>query len=175
MNYSLLGTTQGRRIFVPHGPDDVTGPSPQGYSIAAVALKDGWTAEELGWLLNRLYGALSDWTPFNPDSGARSFVFYGDRAEEASNLCDTFAYAWTAGAEQQYDSVIAASNDAEDMESFVEAIFSGEVSIGEAYAEKIANVVFTALVSDEPLDADTVLVDRLRSAVRAAVQQHRFD
>lgn len=175
MKYSLIGTVAGRQVYAPHDPEDVTSPVPQGYSIAAVALKDGWTSDELGWLLNELYGALSDWTEFDDTGGARSFLFHGERAEEASNLCDTFAYAWTRGADEQYDSVMSASNDAPDVEGFVEAIFTGEVSIGEAYADKLQNVIFVALVDEDAVDEDRSLADRLSDAVKASVQQHRFD
>jgi hypothetical protein len=175
MKYSLYGTVAGRQIFGPHDVEDATCPQPQGYSIAAVALKDGWTSDELGWLLNELYGALTDWTEFNANAGARSFLFWGNRAEEASNLCDTFAYAWSAGAEQQYDSVMSASNDAADVEGFVEAVFSGEISVGDAYSDNLQNIVFTAALSDDPVDEEARLIGKLSAAIKNAVRQHQFD
>lgn len=175
MNYGHIGRACGREVFVTPGSNaenDAT--QPQGYSIAAVVLKDGWKSDELGSLLNQLYGALTDWTPFDPAGGARSFVFYGERAEEASDLCDAFAYAWTQGAEQAYDDVMAASNDAADVENFVEAMFVGEIAISDTYASSLQNLVFGVL--DEP-DADGrfALLERVRDAVEASAQQHRFD
>ncbi len=165
MSYRQIGRAGGREVFLKDDPDPEDAVSPQGYSIAAVVLKDGWKSDEVGWLLNELYGALGDWSEFDAGGGARSFVFWGDRAEEASNLCDTFAYAWTRGVEQQYDNVMAASNDAADVEAFVEAIFSGEISIGDAFAGNLQNVIFAAFEGD----------DRLTSAVEHAVQQHHLD
>lgn len=175
MSYRHIGRAAGREVFVKDEPDPEDLTSPQGYSVAAVALKDGWTSDELGWLLNGLYGALTDWTPFDPNAGARSFVFYGDRAEEASNLCDTFAYAWTGGVEQQYDGVMSASNDAPDVDGFVEAIFSGEIAIGDAYASNLQNTIFAVLVSDPEQDSDIDLIQRVTAAVENGVKQHHFD
>jgi hypothetical protein len=175
MSYRHVGRAAGREVFCKDEPDEGDARQPQGYSIAAIVLKEGWKSDELGWLLNELYGALSDWTEFNTVAGARSFVFWGERAEEASNLCDTFAYAWTRGAEQQYDDVMAASNDAADLDAFVEAIFSGEISIGESYANDLQNVIFAAVVSDPEEEGDADLQERLTTAVEAGVQQHRFD
>lgn len=175
MSYRHIGSAAGREIFIKDRPDPEDTATPQGYSIAAVVLKDGWTSDELGWLLNELYGALSDWTEFDTSGGARSFVFWGERAEEASNLCDTFAYAWTHGVEQQYDSVMAASNDAEDAEAFVEAIFSGEIAIGDAYADNLQNTIFAAVVSDPETEADVDLIHRVTAAVENAVRQHHLD
>lgn len=174
MNYSRIGTAFGREIFGP-GEPDIVPVKPQGYSIAAVVLKAGWKCDELGWLLNELYGALEDWTEFKPDAGARSFVFHGERAEEASNLCDTFAYAWTKGVESQYNDVVASSNDSPDVEGFVEAMLSGEIAIGDAYADKMQNTIFAVLVSDPAEDADAELIDRVARALKPAAQQHRFD
>lgn len=175
MSYRHVGSAAGREIFIKDQPDPEDTTTPQGYSIAAVVLKDGWKSDELGWLLNELYGALSDWTEFDAGGGARSFVFWGERAEEASNLCDTFAYAWTRGIEQQYDSVMAASNDAADLDAFVEAIFSGEISIGDAYADNLQNSIFAAVVSDPEEEADVDLIHQVTAAVENAVRQHHFD
>lgn len=165
MSYRHIGRASGREVFLRDEPDPEDATAPQGYSIAAVVLKDGWTSDELGWLLNELYGALTDWTPFDSSAGARSFVFYGSRAEEASNLCDAFSYGWTSGNEQQYDAVMSASNDAPDIDGFVEAIFTGEIAIGDTYAGSLQNVIFAALESDPDLTA----------AVENGVKQHHFD
>lgn len=175
MSYAHLGSAYGREIFVMDTPDPQDPAYPQGFSIAAVVLEDGWKSDELGSLLNQLYGGIDDWTEFKPDAGARSFVFYGERAEEASNLCDAFAYAWTRGAQQEYDDVIAASNDAPDLAAFVEAMLSGEISVGDSYADKLRNTIFAALASGPPQDAGLDLLRRLTQTVEDAVRQHRFD
>lgn len=175
MKYNHLGSAYGREIYGPGEADDAAA-IPQGYSIAAVVLKNGWKSDELGWLLNSLYGALDDdWAEFKPEEGARSFVFYGERAEEASNLCDTFAYAWTGGAEERYNDIVAASNDAADLDAFVEAVLTGEIAVGDAYADTLRNTIFAVLVSDPPEDDDGALVDRVANAVKAAAEAHRFD
>jgi hypothetical protein len=175
MSYRHVGRAEGREVFLKGEPDAEDAAQPDGYSVAAVVLKDGWTSDELGWLLNELYGALSDWTEFNANAGARSFLFWGERAEEASNLCDTFAYAWTKGAQQQYDDVMSASNDAPDIAGFVEAVFTGEVSIGESYANDLQNTIFAVVVSDPQDGGDVDLLQRVTSAVENGVQQHQFD
>lgn len=175
MSYRHVGSAFGREIFVTGEPDPQDTASPQGYSVAAVVLREGWTSDELGWLLNGLYGALDDWTEFNPDAGARSFVFYGERAEEASNLSDTFAYAWTKGVEAQYDDVISSSNDAPDIDAFVEAMLTGEIAVGDAYADKLQNLLFSVLMSDPAEQPDRDREKRVASAVESAVRQRHFD
>jgi hypothetical protein len=176
MNYSHLGTAYGREVFGPGEPGEQNdGIAPAGYSIAGVVLKDGWKSDELGWLLNELYGSLQDWTEFDPNGGARSFVFFGERSEEATNLCDTFAYAWTKGSEESYDSVVASWSDAADVEAFVESMFSGEIAIGDAYTGKLQNTILAVAVSDPPSDDDTQLMQRVGDAAKSAVQRHRFD
>lgn len=162
MNFRHIGTAYGREIFVTGVSEDGDPAAPTGYSAAAVVLPNGWKSDELGSLLNELYGALTDWTAFDPNAGARSFIFYGERAEEASNLCDAFAYAWTKGAEDQYDDVIASSNDAPDVGAFVEEMISGEIAVGENYADKLHNMLFA-------------VPDTLTNTVEAAVRQHHFD
>jgi hypothetical protein len=171
-----VGTAFGREIFVIGAPADDDAAAPQGYSIAAVVLPDGWKSDELGSLLNELYGALTDWTEFDPNSGARSFIFYGDRAEEASNLCDAFAYAWTKGAEKQYDEVISSSNDAPSLDAFVEEMLSGEIAVSDTYADRLRNTLFAVPFSGADEDAELhPLVSRVVDVVSTAVQQHRFD
>ncbi len=175
MSYRHVGRAEGREVFLRDAPDPEDLTAPCGYSIAAVVLKNGWKSDELGWLLNELYGALTDWTPFKPDAGARSFVFHGERSEEASNLCDTFAYAWTAGAAECYDSIMSASNDAPGLDGFVEAIFTGEVAVGDPYAGDLQNTIFAVLVSDPEEEWDIDLIHRLTDAVENGVKQHHFD
>lgn len=175
MNFRYAGTADGREIYVTGAPD-ARHAAPAGYSIAAVVLPDDWSSDELGSLLNQLYGGLEDWTEFNPDRGARSFVFYGPRSEEASNLCDAFAFAWSHGAETQYNDIIAASNDAPDVAAFVEAVLSGEIAASDTYAEKLSSVLFAVLASGSNEDAQTdPLAERVADAVTAAVAQRRFD
>lgn len=166
MIFRHVGSAYGREIFVNAEPETAEPASPQGYSIAAVVLNAGWKSGDVGSLLNQLYGALDDWTEFNSDAGARSFVFYGERSEEASDLCDAFAYAWTKGAESEYNDVIASSNDAPNLDAFVEGVISGEIAVGDAYAEKMQNVLF-ATQDEEP--------DRLAAIVTEAVKRHHFD
>lgn len=176
MSFRYIGTAYGREIFVTGRVNAENRAVPAGYSIAAVILPEGWKSDDLGSLLNQLYGALDDWTEFDPDAGARSFIFYGERSEEASNLCDAFAYAWTKGADQQYNDVIASSNDAPDVDAFVEAMLSGEIAVSDTYADKLHNMLFSVPLSDsnEEADADP-LVERVMQTVTAAVQQHHFD
>ncbi len=175
MTYTHVGSAYGREIFAPATPGAGGSEAPQGYSIAAVVLKNGWKSDELGWLLNELFGGLQDWTEFDASAGARSFVFYGERAEEASSLCDTFAYAWTKGAEAQYNDVVASANDSGDVEAFVEAMLSGEIAIGDSYADTLRNTIFAVLAGDPADDTDAALVERVYTAVKAAVEQHHFD
>lgn len=176
MNYRRVGSAFGRDVFVTGEPDEDNPAAPAGYSIAAVVLKDGWKGDELGSLLNLLYGGIEDWTEFNPNAGARSFVFYGDRAEEASDLCDAFAYAWTKGADEQYNDVIASSNDAPDIAAFVEAMLAGEISVGDTYADKVKNTIFAVLVGDEAAGEDDYdRISQIANAVENAVRQHEFD
>lgn len=177
MNFRHIGAAYGREIFVTGVSDVDDQTSAQGYSIAAVVLREGWKSDQLGSLLNELYGALADWTEFDPNAGARSFIFYGERSEEASNLCDAFAYAWTKGAEDQYNDVIASSNNSPDLEVFVEAMFSGEIAVSDTYADKLRNLLFAVLPSsdsDGEAEPDPLL-ERVTQAVTAAAQQHRFD
>lgn len=162
MNFRHVGTAAGREIFVSGGPYDEHSAKPIGYSIAAVVLPEGWKSDELGSMLNELYGALTDWTPFDPSAGARSFVFYGERADEASSLCDAFAYAWTKGAQEQYNDVIASSNDAPDVEAFIQSMFSNEIAVGDAYIDTLRNMLF-------------VVPPELTDTVASAAEQHHFD
>jgi hypothetical protein len=164
MTFQHIGSAFGREIYVSAAGEGAPS-SPQGYSVAAIALSKGWKSDELGSLLNQLYGGIDDWTEFKPDGGARSFVFYGDRSEEAGNLCDAFAYAWTKGVDAEYDDVIASSNDAADLESFVETMLVGEIAVGDRYAGRLQNMLF--VTQDDPA--------RLAAIVADAVQQHRFD
>lgn len=178
MSFRHVGTAYGREIFVTGTAGTEDPVLPAGYSVAAVVLPEGWKSDDLGALLNQLYGALEDWTEFDPNAGARSFIFYGERSEEASNLCDAFAYAWSKGAQAQYDDVIASSNDAPDIDAFVEAMLSGEIAVSDTYADKLRNTLFAVALSDsiDPAGADAhPLVERVAAAVTAAVQQHRFD
>lgn len=167
MNYEHLGSAYGRDIFVESEDAAEDAAFPQGYSVAAVVLNAGWAADQLCWTLNGLYGNLGDWSEFAADAGARSFAFYGERAEDASNLCDALAYAWTGGKESEYDQVMASSHDEESVEDFVENLFSGEILSGENYAGKLQNVIFAV----EDLD----LAERVRAAAKAAIERHRFD
>lgn len=156
MNVRHIGTAQGRDVFVTGIDEEAEPAAPHGYSIAAIVLPDGWKSDEIGSLLNRLYGALSDWTEFDANAGARSFIFYGERAEEASNLCDAFAYAWSNGADEPYNEVIASSSDAPDVDAFVEAMLSGNLAVSDTYAEKISNLIFA--VPDSLIDAVTAAI-----------------
>lgn len=175
MRYRRAGSAFGRDVFVAGGADEERASGPQGYSIAAVVLKNGWKSDELGSLLNQLYGGIDDWSEFNPNAGARSFVFWGDRAEEASSLCDAFAYAWTKGADAEYNDVIASSNDASDLNAFAASMLGGEIAVGDSYADKIRNTIFAVCVSEPEEPADVDLLSRTSGAVDAAVRQHRFD
>jgi hypothetical protein len=175
MSYRHIGSAYGRQVFVTDTPEPDDPVYPVGYSIAAVVLKAGWKSDELGSLLNQLYGGIDDWTAFTRDAGARSFVFFGERAEEASDLCDAFAYAWTKGAEEEYNDVIASSNDAPDLDSFVETVFSGEISVGDSYVDKLQNTIFGIVASDPMQEADYELIRRVTGAVESAVQRHHFD
>ena len=173
MSFRHVGTAYGREIFVTGTAANDDPALPSGFSIAAVVLPDGWRSDDLGSLLNRLYGALEDWTEFDPGAGARAFIFYGERSEEASNLCDAFAYAWSKGAQAQYDDVIASSHDAPDLDAFAEAMLSGEIAVSDTYADKLRNTLFAVALSDsiDPADAAAhPLVERVARAVTAAVQ-----
>jgi hypothetical protein len=163
VTYERVGDAYGRSVFI-EAPSSGDNALPQGYSIAAVVLSQGWKAADLCWRLNALYGNLEDWDEFIKDAGARSFVFYGERADEASDICDALAFAWTAGNDASYEDVIASAHTEETTEQFVENVFSGEIMAGDRYADKLQNVIFSFL-GDNADDA----------AVREAVERHHFD
>lgn len=167
MNYQHIGSAYGREVFVESAFSDEDAVAPAGYSIAAVVLSPGWKPDELCWTLNALYGNLSEWNEFSPDAGARSFAFFGERSDDASNLCDALAFAWTSGKDAEYEDVVASSHDEETVEQFVENLFSGEILAGDKYAENLQNLIFAV--------SDVDLADRVTTAVKAAVEQHRFD
>lgn len=167
MNYQQLGRACGRDVYLFTYDDAGEAPAPAGYSIAAVVLAPDWKAEDLGWTLNALYGALSEWDGFAPNAGARSFAFYGERADSASSLCDTFAYAWTAGADDEYDNVVATSHDEATLEAFVENVFSGEIFAGNRYADSLSSIVFAVQNLEQAQMAAPVL--------NAALDRHRAD
>jgi hypothetical protein len=175
MKYRHVGNAFGRDVFVTGDPEQLDCAQPQGYSVAAVVLKDGWKSDELGSLLNLLYGGIVDWVEFKPGAGARSFVFYGERSEEASDLCDAFAYAWTKGADAEYNDVIASSSDAADIAAFAESMLSGEIAVGDAYADKLKNTIFAVYTSNDGDEADYERVAQVARAVEDAVAQHRFE
>jgi hypothetical protein len=175
MNYRRVGSAFGRDVFVTGEPDEDNPASPTGYSVAGVVLKDGWKSDELGSLLNLLYGGIVDWVEFDSSAGARSFVFFGERAEEASDLCDAFAYAWTKGADAEYNAVIASSSEATDIGAFAESMLSGEISVGDAYADKLKNTIFAILTSDDGDAEDYDRITQVSHAVEGAVRQHEFD
>lgn len=171
MIFEQLGSAYGRSVFI-EARGTENGVFPAGYSIAAIVLAPGWKAADLGWELNALYGNLEDWNEFAPNAGTRSFAFYGERAEEASNLCDAMAYAWTAGKDAEYDDIMASSHDEATVEEFVENMFSGEILAGERYAGNLQNLIF-AVHGGEGADPD--LADRVAAAVKACVERHHFD
>ncbi|HET9097729.1 MAG TPA: hypothetical protein VFN37_13795 [Candidatus Baltobacteraceae bacterium] len=167
MNFLHAGSAYGREIYIESAGGDEEQGFPSGYSIAAVVLSPGWKAEELCWTLNALYGNLAEWNAFESGAGARSFAFYGERADEASNICDALAFAWTAGDDAEYEDVVAASHDEATPEEFVENLFSGEILAGEKYAQSLQNLIFAVSEVD--------LADRVTAAVKDAVARHRFD
>jgi hypothetical protein len=167
MNYQNLGSAYGRDVYLFIYDDSTGGQAPQGYSIAAVILRQDWACDELGWTLNALYGALAEWDEFTAGSGARSFAFFGDRADLASNLCDTFAYAWTGGANDEYDSIVASSHDETSLEDFVENLLSGEILAGNEYADNLTNIVFAVQNYEQAQEVAPI--------VNAALDRHKAD
>lgn len=173
MIYQKLGSAYGRDIYLftyddlqTEAAGEVTD-APQNYSVAAVILRPDWPCDELAWTLNALYGGLNEWDDFKRDCGARSFAFYGERADLASNLCDTLAYAWTAGLNEYYDSIIASAHDETTLEDFVENLFSGEILAGDAYVNKLTSIVF-AVQSNEQ-------TEQVAPIVAAAIERHVGD
>lgn len=167
MNYRLLGSAFGRNVYLFNYEEDANEGLPPGYSVAAIVLPPQWNSEDLAWMLNALYGALNDWTDFAPASGARSFSFYGERSDDASNLCDALAYAWSQGSDAAYENVMASSHDESSLEAFVENLFSGEILAGEQYADKLQNLIFAASSADDSARIEPVVGD--------AIARHRFD
>lgn len=167
MNYQHLGSAYGREVFVESAFSDEESASPLGYSVAAVVLSPDWKPDDLCWTLNALYGNLTEWNEFSADAGARSFAFYGERSDDASNLCDALAFAWTAGKDADYEDVVASSHDEDTVEQFVENLFSGEILAGDKYAGNLQNVIFAV--------SDADLAERVTAAAKAAVERHRFD
>ena len=167
MNYTNLGTAYGRDVYLFTYDDDRTGTPPPDYSAAAVVLKAGWTPDALGWTLNALYGALNEWDGFTPNTGARSFAFYGERADAASDLCDVFAYAWAAGDDTEYDNVVASSHDEPALETFVENMFSGEILAGNEYADNLTSIVFAVQDAEQAAE--------IAPLINAAIERHKAD
>lgn len=167
MNYQHLGSAYGREVFVESAFSDEESASPLGYSVAAVVLSPDWKPDDLCWTLNALYGNLTEWNEFSAGAGARSFAFYGERSDDASNLCDALAFAWTAGKDADYEDVVASSHDEDTVEQFVENLFSGEILAGDKYAGNLQNVIFAV--------SDADLAERVTAAAKAAVERHRFD
>jgi hypothetical protein len=165
VNYQNVGTAYGRDVYLFIYDDSSAGPAPEGYSVAAVILRQEWPCDELAWTLNALYGALAEWDEFAPNSGARSFAFYGDRADVASNLCDTLAYAWTSGANDEYDSIVASSHDEASLEDFVEDLLSGEILAGGEYAENLSSIVFAVQNYEQ--------AQQVAPIVNAAIERHK--
>lgn len=168
MNYQHVGTAYGREIYiVGDAEEEATTSPPAGYSAAAFILPSDWQCDTVGWLLNSLYGGLSDWTEFNADSGARSFAFFGERAEAASELCDVLAYAWAQGAEVHYDQVLSSWQDDVTLEQFIENQVSGAISVGDAYADNLRNTIFAVM--------DSMQFEIISDAIRSVVREHDFD
>jgi hypothetical protein len=167
MNYQNLGNAYGRDVYLFIYDDSTAGSPPDGYSIAAVVLRQDWPCDELAWTLNALYGALAEWDEFTPNSGARSFAFFGDRADLASNLCDTLAYAWTSGSNDEYDSIVASSHDEMSLEDFVENLFSGEILAGNEYADNLTSIVFAVQNYEQ--------AQQVAPVINAAIDRHKAD
>lgn len=167
MKYQQLGSAYGRSEYLFTYHDDSPENPPAGYSAAAVLLSPQWKPEDLLWMLNALYGGLSDWTEFAASRGSRSFSFFGERAEDASNLCDALAYAWAQGLDAEYESVLASSHDEDTLQAFVENLFSGEILAGERYADNLESII---LAVDAPEQAQ-----QISNIVADAVSRHQFD
>lgn len=167
MNYQNLGRAYGRDVYLFTYDDPGAGRPPDGYSVAAVILRQDWPCDELAWTLNALYGALAEWDEFTPNSGARSFAFFGDRSDLASNLCDTFAYAWTGGSNDEYDSIVASSHDEMSLEDFIENLFSGEILAGNEFAENLTSIVFAVHNNEQ--------AQQVAPIVNAAIDSHKTD
>lgn len=172
MNYQRVGSAYGRDVYL-FTYDDTTvragdlADAPPNYSVAAVILRPEWPCDELAWTLNALYGALDEWDEFKSNTGARSFAFFGERADAASHLCDTLAYAWTAGANDEYDSIIASTHDETSLDDFVENLFSGEILAGDEYIDNLTSIVF-AVQTDEQ-------AQQVAPVIAAAVERHKTD
>lgn len=167
MNYTNLGSAYGRDVYLFTYDDDGTGAPPPDYSAAAVVLKAGWTPDAVGWMLNALYGALNEWDGFSANAGARSFAFFGERADTASDLCDVFAYAWAGGDDSQYDNVVASSHDEVTLEAFVENMFSGEILAGNEYADNLTSIVFAVEDADQAA--------QIAPLIDAAIERHKAE
>lgn len=167
MNYTNLGNARGRDVYLFTYDDDGAGAPPPDYSAAAVLLKTDWTAGTLGWTLNALYGGLNEWDGFSPNAGARSFAFYGERADAASDLCDVFAYAWTGGDDSEYGNIMASSHDEATLEAFIENMLSGEILAGNEYADDLSSIVFAAQDADQAA--------QMSPLIAAAIERHKAD
>ena len=168
MNYQHIGTAYGREIYIVRDADEEgTDSPPAGYCAAAIILPIDWQCDSAGWLLNALYGGLTDWTDFNADGGARSFAFFGERAEAASELCDVLAYAWTRGNESDYDQILSSWQDDVTLEQFIENQVSGAISVGDAYADTLKNTIFAVM--------DSAQMGIVSDTIRLVVDEHRFD
>lgn len=168
MKYDSLGAANGRAVYLfTYDEGAAAAGAPPGYSAAAVFLQPGWQTADLVWLLNALYGGLDDWTEFDPQSGTRSFSFYGERADEASNVCDALAFAWSRGTDADYENVMASSHDERTEGDFVEAMFSGEILSGEAFAGKLENLIFAVKDPEQAHKSAPVIND--------AIARHSLD
>lgn len=164
MKYELLGSAAGRSVYLFTYHDDSPDPAPGGFSAGALILQPDWKADDVLWTLNALYGSIADWTDFDSSAGVRSFSFYGERADDASALCDALAYAWSAGSDAEYENIMASSHDEATLEQFVDNLLTGEILAGERYADSLQNVVFAVNSPQQAKQVSSTVGDAIARA-----------
>lgn len=117
---------------------------PDGYFSAGVVLAKSWKATSLLWTLNSLYGGSFGDEPFRYDTGARTFTFFGERADEAHDLCDALRDSWLHRSEGDHNVTPTMGSDGDTLKEFVETVLLIGRAGSEAYYRNWKYYLFVA-------------------------------
>ena len=106
---------------------------PDGYFSAGIVLGKSWKAEDLVWILNSLYGGTFEEIPFRYDTGARTFTFFGERADQAHSLCDALRDSWLHRSENDHNLIPTMGSDTDTLKEFIETVLLIGRAGSEAY------------------------------------------
>jgi len=121
---------------------------PEGFFSAGVVLHKAWKAEELAWTLNSLYGGSFSEEPFRHGSGARTFTFFGERSDQAHDLCDALRDSWTHRSEAEHNLMPTMGSDGDTLKQFVETVLLIGRAGSEAYYRNWKYYLFVASDDD---------------------------